>query len=356
MNPLQSDVYPSPELASALTGVDVPLISLLYLMLSKVLLTVLHVLAVTATAMRLWIRVRYKRFFCDDGWAALALCFDVSAAVTAWTLEAPIDGPPLDLDRKAHIVSMWVNMVSFATLLWSARMSLLLSPFRILPATRQTHMVKIAIKAFCGAMWIAINATELYGCGHDVAWYQGEGAIQCILPAYISYVDCATTILFTIVILAVASWLLRTWRTGKRQKVVITTHISVYTVAFSLAIVHAVFTFPAPTFFGAVTMDVEGALELILCNTLTFVACLWRITHRGDDLEVPCERPPRKTNGTTPSPSSSATWTTVDLEYLPTCSNPTVQSRRSVNSNNSVNADSEGQSISCTSIGRSSEI
>jgi len=328
MNPLQSDVYPSDGLADALT----------------VLITVLHALAVAATLARTWLRTRYKQFLWDDGWAVIALCFDLSAAVTAWTLEGPMNEPPLHLDRHAHIVSMWINMVSFATLLWSAKISLLLSPFRTLPVNRQTRRLKIALGIFCTSMWIAINVAELYGCGHDVSWYHGP-VIQCIMPTYISYIDFSTTILFMLVIFSLSIWLIRTWRTEKKQKIMVDVHVGVYAICFCLAVIHTVFTFPAPTFFGAVTLDVEGASELVLCNTPTFVAWLWKLTHRGEDLEAHCEQPTRKVNGDEQTPSSSLTWTTVDLEYLPTCSNPTVQSFHSVSSS-SLSTASEIQSPS----------
>lgn len=92
-------------------------------------------------SLRLWVRVRLRRVWWEDAWAALALCLAVISAVSTWMLNLPertfVCNPflsgvteylfprsgasgtyPQYMSHESHIVMVWLTLLSYTCLTW----------------------------------------------------------------------------------------------------------------------------------------------------------------------------------------------------------------------------------------------
>ncbi|KAH7925791.1 hypothetical protein BV22DRAFT_1104749 [Leucogyrophana mollusca] len=253
-----------------------------------ILVTVLHAIAMIATGFRLWLRLHMSRLWWEDAWAALALCLDAVCAVSTWTLTAPYEAPPFYLSRTAHVVSLWLTLLSYTCLIWSARLSIVFSVIRIMPPARAVRVPAYTAAVSFGIMWMLAVASKAYVCGRDTSWYQ-EVMIQCPLTVSIGLIELTTDLISDVILVAMPLRLLWRVKLPRNQRIMILSIFSMSILCCFVSIIHVVFLLPAPSFMAGMTADIEGAVGLIVCNLLVIVTYFYRVFRGGEDIESTIE-------------------------------------------------------------------
>ncbi|KAH7914891.1 hypothetical protein BJ138DRAFT_1142840 [Hygrophoropsis aurantiaca] len=278
-----------------------------------VFVTVLHGIAMTITAFRLWLRTRMGRLWWEDAWAALAFCLDAICAVSTWTLTAPYDRPPFNLSRNAHIISLWLTVFSYTCLLWCARMSIVFSVLRIMPSGRAMRGSAYMVIVLFSMMWMVAVAVKAYVCGADTSWYQ-DVIIQCPFPKFVDMIEFTTDLISDVILVALPLRLLWHMKLPRNQRIMILSIFSMSILCVFASVLHVVFLLPSAGFMAGMTADIEGAVGLIVCNLLVVVTYFYRVFRGGEDIESTIE--PKLVLFRSSSTPATNTLTTVDLEHF----------------------------------------
>ncbi|EIW74203.1 hypothetical protein CONPUDRAFT_147829 [Coniophora puteana RWD-64-598 SS2] len=123
--------------------------------LAAVLVTVLHAISAITTIGRLYLRVRFRRFRWDDGWAALGLSVVISDAITAWFIGTSIIWEldcimPMYISYVDFPVNIVASVVMVLTLLWMAR------------NLSKDRKSKVLVKCFGGSVIFTCVATAVH--------------------------------------------------------------------------------------------------------------------------------------------------------------------------------------------------
>ncbi|EGO22985.1 hypothetical protein SERLADRAFT_471584, partial [Serpula lacrymans var. lacrymans S7.9] len=197
----------------------------------EVLVTVIHGIALLATTFRLWLRFKMRRFWWEDAWATLALGLDVICVVATWTLVAADGG------KQSHIISLWLTLLSYTCVIWSARMSIVFSIIRIAPPSATFRRLTYAAAVVFFFMWATIFSAKAYLCGADRSWYQ-DPIIQCPLTLTIALIELCTDLISDIILVAMPLRMLWHVKLPKNQRILILAVFSSSILSCTVSIVH----------------------------------------------------------------------------------------------------------------------
>ncbi|KAG0705315.1 hypothetical protein DFH29DRAFT_873128 [Suillus ampliporus] len=129
----------------------------------RVFFTVLQVVAILLTILRLGYRVRTHRFWVEDMWAVAALVCGVASLITGWTYSYT--------DGQSSIISFWVYSFAFPSAIWAVRQSILFSVARIFWSARSLRLTAIVIALVFLVLYGALVTQKAWQYGHDLDWY-----------------------------------------------------------------------------------------------------------------------------------------------------------------------------------------
>jgi len=270
----------------------------------------MHGLAILTTTFRLWYRVRKRRFWWEDAWAAASLVGAIASLFAVMGITGSENDPPYPGESPTgHIVADWVMIFGFTTCLWSARLSLIFSLVRLSSGAARLRQVSLYAAAVFGAIFVGLLCQKVYVCGHDLSWEKDPALdFQCTLGDSIAIAQVVTDFSSDVALVAIPVFLLREVNSPKDQRILILSAFSTSILTSLISVVHVIFILTPDPGLQTITAQAEIALSLVICNLLVIVTYIYRVLKRKD-LEL--DRRPSAEAGT-----RTIIFTTVDLNQL----------------------------------------
>ncbi|EGO21195.1 hypothetical protein SERLADRAFT_476072, partial [Serpula lacrymans var. lacrymans S7.9] len=242
---------------------------------TRILVTVFHACAIMTTTFRLWYRVRKRRFWWDDGLAAIALLSLCISLVCVWIIT---DGQvsPSGESKMLHITADWGVVTTFTTCLWFARMSIMVSIVRLAPPALRIRYLALCSSVLFALMWVALLVQKLYLCGHNIDWYDSSTA-QCRLASSVAILQVVTDVVSDALLVALPIRLLRNVNLPKNQRKLILSVFSSSVLITLVCVIHIIFVIKPAVSLQTITGQLEIALSLIICNLLVIVTYLYGV-------------------------------------------------------------------------------
>ncbi|KAJ7846492.1 hypothetical protein B0H14DRAFT_2584136 [Mycena olivaceomarginata] len=146
--------------------------------------------AIIATLMRLGTRIHTRRFWLDDAWVILVLCFSGTMIASIWLRSDPSQS------SSAMIAAYWIGTLGFTNTLWlihhsilgthqhhkASRMSVMFSIIRLIPYQFQRlRKITTGFAAVFALCWMGLLIQKVHLCASDKSWYKGHHPQQCPL-------------------------------------------------------------------------------------------------------------------------------------------------------------------------------
>ncbi|KZT27586.1 hypothetical protein NEOLEDRAFT_1176601 [Neolentinus lepideus HHB14362 ss-1] len=240
--------------------------------------------AVISTIFRICYRLKIRRFWWDDGWAAMSVAAQFVLLVNLWIRTDTPDVGPLHQSKGNRIIAYWLVSLSFTFTLWSARMSQLFSVVRIIPEIMRMRKIAYGIAGLFGAMWTTLIIQKVYICKRDTSWYR-EAKPQCHLGHAVASTELATDFISDAMLVVVPLRLL--WRVSmhRSQRKLLFSVFSASILTTIVSAVHAYFVLGPSGLLEATTANVEASVSLIVANLAVIVTYLYRLIRGERDLE-----------------------------------------------------------------------
>ncbi|KAF9241286.1 hypothetical protein BU15DRAFT_45096 [Melanogaster broomeanus] len=241
--------------------------------------SVVNGVAILVTIFRLMYRWYMSTFWWEDGWAALALVFDIGCFVAVL----------MQIPPQNHIVSNWLLAVSLTCIIWCARMSILYSILRIANPSPRLRRVAYYIAALFLTMGVALLAEKLVICEINRCRYKDFVAITQLVSEYSNFFRMRSRIIFLIghiadivsdaLLIAAPVRFLRDVRLSQKRRILILSTFSASILITGVTILHSVLLLEVPTNYTVIIGLLKAALSLLVCNSLVLVTFVYRVCH-----------------------------------------------------------------------------
>jgi hypothetical protein len=223
----------------------------------KVTESVCGFVAICMTLFRLWLR--RDRYWWDDAWAFFSL---LNLIVQFGAVFMHVEHPS-DLSHLNRIAAYYLMAVTFYTVIWSARISILFSIIRIDPDPIMRYRLKWLAAAFVAA--IAGLLAQLFGtCEHLHGW-KNKPSPQCPLPKQVAILQLITDVLADLSLILLPIRLIRGIKDRRlRWRLLFIFSTSIATTIVSL--VHAALIISRGGIPGVISALVEDCMSLTVAN------------------------------------------------------------------------------------------
>ena len=246
----------------------------------RILASVIHAVAISCTVVRLVHRLRIFSLWWEDLYAAISLIFDVVCLVCVWIVNPGI-----------NIAADYLTTTAFTSVIWAARLSILLAAVRVTNPIRKTRLACQGIGLCFWIMWIVLLVQKYIICHHN----------GCVMGNSVAISQLITDSVSDIALVILPIWLLRNVKLCSKRRAMI---LSAFTASLSITIVtiaHSIILFGSPSYVAVIVAHLKTALSLVVCNLLIIVSFIYRLCGWNT-----C--------------NDRTTFTTVDLSQL--CSDP----------------------------------
>ncbi|KAH7923544.1 hypothetical protein BV22DRAFT_574771 [Leucogyrophana mollusca] len=280
----------------------------------KVVATVLEGLAMLLTVFRLSHRLRIRRFWWEDAWALLGLLCTLAVLASGWV-------HILTLSTASHvsIVTFWIYTFSFTCVVWSVRMSVLLSITRMIYPNKPLRHLMHGVAALFILLFGGLIIQKAYKCGSSLTWYTST-SLSCHLPRPMASYELASDIVSDTILVSLPLRLLWRIKLPRRERKMFLAVFSSSLVMSVVSMFHATTQLARINSLISTATDFEVALCLIVCNLLVVVAFIYRLVKQGkDDDKSDSNNEHSDSSDRDQSPRALPTTqylTTVDLEHL----------------------------------------
>ncbi|KAG2036067.1 hypothetical protein BDR03DRAFT_470481 [Suillus americanus] len=262
--------------------------SLLYYSTSLIVVgSVSHSIAILCTIARLVYRVWTRHFWWEDVWAAVALIADVICLACLW------------LDQ---MITPWILSITFTSVLWAARMSIIFSVIRITnhSGCKIHKQITYLIAVSFACMWAVLIAQKTSACKlHSCIMSPSVVSSQLIADG-IADVSLVGTPLYL--------WT-KVGLSRSRQILVLSTFGTSLSLITAITIFHSINISIGHTSTTLILAYVKAAFSLLICNILVIVILLYRTcSNETVDLDQPF--------------TSNQVFTTVILTQIPNSMTP----------------------------------
>ncbi|KIJ63210.1 hypothetical protein HYDPIDRAFT_156758 [Hydnomerulius pinastri MD-312] len=238
-----------------------------------IIATVFHSIAISSTIFRLSYRLHTSRFWWEDGWAAFALVLDTVCLACTW-LEVPFSGlgplPTIDL------VTNWMVAMSFTSILWSCRISILISIVRAANPSPQLRRAAWLTGCSFALMWIALIAQRIVICVQH----------SCEIAQTVAISQLITDVFSDCILVALPIRLLRGTKLSRRRRILILSAFSASLLITAVTILHSAVLFQSTSTGIILIGHVKTALAIFVCNLLVIVTFIYRVCRRDRTFDV----------------------------------------------------------------------
>ncbi|KAF5382040.1 hypothetical protein D9615_004208 [Tricholomella constricta] len=227
--------------------------------------------AAVVTLIRLFERVRNRKFGYDDGFAALSLSILIIFVVALFVHL----GDPSHLTYATRVGMYYVLSQGFYGVIWTARLSILFSIVRITPAGNYKKLMYGLVGSFV-LLWVILFAQVFWVCENQPLW-KDTPAPQCALGRDVAIAQLISDIYADATLIAAPLRLL--WNLGvtraQRNRLLLVFSSSVVTSAASL--IHAYYVLRVGGLDEVFVAVVEICVSLLVCNLAVLVGLAARI-------------------------------------------------------------------------------
>ncbi|KZT25832.1 hypothetical protein NEOLEDRAFT_1241410 [Neolentinus lepideus HHB14362 ss-1] len=239
----------------------------------RVAVSIIHPIAILCSAFRLAYRWRRKRFWWDDTMAGFSMLFDIVFFVVIWIRTFPYRN-----SMHTKVVTYWIVSCGFTFVLWSARLSILLSIIRVIPPIVILRKLAFGAVALFACIWVALIVQKSYKCGkEDTDWMTIVPWAQCRLGKQVAITELVTDFVGDAILVYLPVQLL--WEARKLPR----NHRTLLLVIFSgsmvttiVSIPHAVIVMGPEGQLEGLTAHIEAGISLIVANLLVLTTFLYR--------------------------------------------------------------------------------
>lgn len=235
----------------------------------KVTESVCGFVAICMTLFRLWLR--RGRYWWDDAWAFFSL---LNLIVQFGAVFMHVEHPA-DLSRLDRIAAYYLMAVTFYTVIWSARISILFSIIRIDPDPRMRYRLKWLAAAFVAAV-CGLLFQLFWTCEHLHGW-KNKASPQCPLPKQVAIFQLISDILADLALILLPIRLLRGIKDRRlRWRLIFIFSTSIVTTIVSL--VHAAYIISRGGIPVIISALVEDCMSLTVANLPVVATASFRRT------------------------------------------------------------------------------
>ncbi|KAH7921421.1 hypothetical protein BV22DRAFT_1072345 [Leucogyrophana mollusca] len=253
---------------------------------------VVHGVAISSTVFRLSYRWYRLRFWWEDGWASVALLFDVVCVICTW-IQVPVASKSAFLVNNA---ANWVVAVSFTSVVWAARLSVLFSIVRVANPAPRIRWFAVCVAIAFGVMWLGIVGIKLYVCDRHRCLMRSELAISQLTSGSISVIRLKylSQVLLVIadaisdtVLVALPFLLLRGVKVSRNARILISCALSASLLITAITILQStLLCIHAPPLTTTIVAHVQAALSLMVCNLLVIATCVYRVYRKSGSADL----------------------------------------------------------------------
>ncbi|KAH9479329.1 hypothetical protein JR316_0007919 [Psilocybe cubensis] len=254
-----------------------------------VVLTVVHVIAITLTAFRVYYRAVTQRYWWDDFVATMALVGDCVYLSALWFEYAKPNS--VLQEHKVLVARYWLGLMLFLLVEWMTRISLALAIARIFPPQQPTRRFAVGLALLSTAFCLAILTEAAVICAHQPALVSGPEA-ACQWPDSLRTLIVVANISSDSLLIATPLYKLWRVRLPRKQRRLILCGFTASALTTSATVACAVFLFapeslePGKTILRGKLSYFETGISLIACNLLVVMAYFYSVFHRGEDTEL----------------------------------------------------------------------
>ncbi|KAG1736771.1 hypothetical protein EDB19DRAFT_1020375 [Suillus lakei] len=242
----------------------------------RVVCTILQVLAILITILRLGYRVRTRMFWVEDMWAVAALVCVVTSLI-AGLKSFDTDG------GQSAIICFWVYGFAFPSAIWAVRQSILFSVARIFWSTKSLRFTAIAIALGFLVLYGALVTQKAWQYGHNLDWYHHpdkDGRVHAYLSRPEIIFELITDCVSDAIIVALALHLLWGIKFPANERIIILAALSTSIIVTIVSVFRAICQFMRFRSILRIATDLELAVSLTTCNLLVATTYIYRIVIR----------------------------------------------------------------------------
>ncbi|KAG2157594.1 uncharacterized protein EDB93DRAFT_1078558, partial [Suillus bovinus] len=266
--------------------------------------TTLLVLGVVLTIFRLAYRIWLRRFGFEDAWAGVALLCGIAVLISTWIYVEAVG--------EEEIISFWIYSISFPSVVWAVRQSILFSILRIVYTTQYIRRIILGLAVLFLGLWVGLIAQKVFQYRHNISCYQATGKAHALMTRPMHVFELLTDCLSDTILIILPLRLLWSLKLPKRQKRMIFAIFSSNVIVTIISIFRGICQILKYTTVIATTTDFETALSLLVCNLLVVVTFLYRrfgFTGADDSVSIDVDDDDYTTRTT-----AGGVFTTVDLD------------------------------------------
>ncbi|KAN0075436.1 hypothetical protein V8E55_011459 [Tylopilus felleus] len=215
-----------------------------------------------------------RRFKWEDACTVVALIGSVICVVTSWT--------QFELAGKPSVISLWIYALTYPSVVWSVRLSILLSLLHLTLPSLNLRRAMLFIAALFVLTWLSLTMTFVGNLASSHHWYSTPNQQDRKWARSVAIFELIADILSDGTLITLAIHSLRSVKLPhSRQRLFIaafSTNILVTIVSSFRAACQVLYI---STFIG-VTIEIEVACSLFVCNSLFVTTLVYRMLHRND--------------------------------------------------------------------------
>ncbi|KAG1883927.1 hypothetical protein F4604DRAFT_1574957, partial [Suillus subluteus] len=252
----------------------------------KVVACVFHGSAIATTSFRLGYRLCTSKFWWEDGWAAIALVFDIICLFGVWgqgptcawysgiaVLTLVNDNP------RVYTAMLWLMPMAFTSVLWAARMSTIYPILRIANPRGALRRTVYAIISCFAVMWTALIIQKVLACSVIFPMTLFVSPI-CSVQA-----DAVSDLMLVIT----PMYLLRDVGLTRHQRILVTSVFCASLINTAVSIPTSILLLLGPISEATLIFGhVKPATSLVIANLLVIVSFVYRYLRSSRaDLDQP---------------------------------------------------------------------
>ncbi|KAG1858147.1 hypothetical protein F4604DRAFT_1527367, partial [Suillus subluteus] len=232
-----------------------------------------HSIAILCTIARLVYRTWTRHFWWEDAWAAVALIADVICLACLW-LDQRIARECLtsysNINRVFMSLSAWILSITFTSVLWAARMSIIFSVIRITnhSGCKIHKQITYLIAVSFACMWAALIVQKMSVCKLHSCIMSPSVVFSQLIADGIADVSLVATPLYL--------WT-KVGLSRSRQILVQSAFGTSLSLITAIIIFHSINISMGHTSTTLILAYVKAAFSLFICNILVIVIVLYRI-------------------------------------------------------------------------------
>ncbi|TFK45009.1 hypothetical protein BDQ12DRAFT_673952 [Crucibulum laeve] len=262
----------------------------------KAIVTLTHVLAISFTLVRLTHRYRTRRLWWDDYVAVVPLLADVLFCIVFWFSYRHRMATTDFVPSATPLYTYWIFAIfPYITVLWSSRISLMLSIARIFPPGETPRRIALGLTFTFGMTYLGCLLTMVLICKPTPAKWYIIDENKCVRSASGHFLGGIITVAadFASDLLLTLFPLILFWRVQLplNQRRLVLSAFSASSFTLLAATVYCVVWFgdfdlgPDARLLQVVSANLEAAVSLIACNLLVVTTYFYRVFRRIDNIE-----------------------------------------------------------------------